>query len=307
MGRFISTQPVVLNLPTLIEALPTQGEMVKAESILSYPGGGFIGMAAAAELGVETCMLSVLGTGPNSYVAKREINARNIKILTHEVIGDIGITISLVEADGHTTVVLSPGVEAEPEIEIYRQVELKTGDVVLAHGSALTNPAVARAYVRWVSEIPPEVKVVLAPSPILNQVDPFYWRSLLERADFLTMNNREFGLLQQILSDFYEGAELADLLRSQAIVVVRQGDNGCEYWCNDGSEHLRVESFETQAVDTSGVGDTHVSVMCGVLAQGLSLEYALKVANAAGACMVSHAHSFPPPSLDEMLYLLTGI
>ncbi|EEH63996.1 kinase, PfkB family [Gleimia coleocanis DSM 15436] len=298
---------MVLNLPTLIDALPTKGEMIKAESILSYPGGGFIGMAAAAELGVETCMLSVLGTGPNSYVARREILSRNIKILTDEVIGDIGLAISLVESDGHTTVIVSPGVEYEPDMEHYRQVELRAGDVVLAHGSCLANEPVAKAYLRWVSEIPAEVKVVVAPSPILNQVNPVYWQALLQRADYLTMNNREFNLLQQILADFYEGATFASLMRPESTVVVRRGDTGCEYWKHDGSASQWVDPFETQAVDTSGVGDTHVSVMCAVLAQGMELDYALKVANAAGACMVSHAHSFPPPSLDQMLYLLTGM
>lgn len=308
MGRFISTQPVVLNLPTLIDRLPVQGEMLQARSVLSYPGGGFIGMAAAAELGVDTCMLSVLGTGPNSYVARREILARGINILTSEMIGDIGMSFSLVEADGNTTVILAPGVEEEPVIDEYRQCELRSGDVVLVHGACLTNVNTALDYIRWVSEIPADVTVVLAPSPIVNEIDESYWVPLLQRADYLTMNYREDKLLRQIISYISHGGEISDFLKPDAYVIVRKGEDGCFYWRNDTpNEVTQIDAFHTVTVDTSGVGDTHVSVMCGVLAQDESLEYALRAANAAGACMVAHAHSFPPPNQDEMLNKLLKI
>ncbi|MCS4484228.1 PfkB family carbohydrate kinase [Gleimia sp. 6138-11-ORH1] len=308
MGRFISTQPVVLNLPTLIDRLPKQGEMLQARSVLSYPGGGFIGMAAAAELGVDTAMLSVLGTGPNSYVARREILSRGIEILTSEMIGDIGMSFSLVEADGNTTVILAPGVEEEPIIDEYRQCELHSGDVVLVHGACLTNPNTAADYIRWVSEIPSDVVVVLAPSPIVNEVDEAYWVPLLGRADYLTMNSREHKLLREIISYVSHGKELSDFLKPEAYVIVRKGEEGCYYWRNDNPDEIvQIEAFHTVAVDTSGVGDTHVSVMCGVIAQDGSLDYALRAANAAGACMVAHAHSFPPPDQDDMLNKLLKI
>lgn len=308
MGRFISTQPVFLNLPTLIDSLPAQGEMITASSVLSYPGGGFIGMAAAAELGSETCMLSVLGTGPNSYVARRELLERGIQILTSEVMGDIGLAISLVEADGNTTVILSPGVEAEPDIEEYRACELREGDVVLVHGSCLTRPAVANTYVRWVSEIPSGVTVVVAPSPIVHEVSPQLWLPLLHRANYLTMNKREYGLLEEIAEALETGGQLTDLLSPDATVIVRNGVEGCRYWRNSNPQEVSyVAAFETETVDTSGVGDTHVSVMCGAIAQNLGIQYALQAANAASACMVAHAHAFPPPSQDEMLKILVGI
>lgn len=308
MGRFISTQPVVLNLPTLIDALPKQGEMITASSVLSYPGGGFVGMAAAAELGSETCMLSVLGTGPNSYVARRELLERGIQILTNEVMGDIGLAVSLVEADGHTTVILSPGVEAEPDIEEYRGIELRPDDVVLVHGACLTKPTVAKAYVRWVSEIPMDVKVVVAPSPIVHEVDAQLWIPLLQRADYLTMNHRENKLLAEIVSQLVPAQSISDLLRPDATIVVRNGDEGCRYWVNSAPAEVSfVPAFDVEAVDTSGVGDTHVSVMCGAIAQNLGIQSALQAANAAGACMIGHAHAFPPPSQDEMLKMLVGI
>ena len=73
MARFLSTQPVVLNLPTVIPTLPTRGGTVLARSVLASPGGGFIGLATATQMGVETGMLSVLGTGPNSFMVRREL------------------------------------------------------------------------------------------------------------------------------------------------------------------------------------------------------------------------------------------
>ncbi|MDO5721004.1 MAG: PfkB family carbohydrate kinase [Actinomycetaceae bacterium] len=299
MGRFLSTQPVVLNLPTVIPTLPTRGGTVLARSVLASPGGGFIGLATATQMGVETAMLSVLGTGPNSFMVRRELLKHGVKILTDEVVGDIGVAIQMVESDGNTTVIVSTGIESEPPVEKLSEIEIKDGDVVLAHGACLAMESTAGDFVEWVAGIQPNATVVVSPSPMLDQLDARLWPPLLERADIVTMNLRESSLLPRLLATQRPGANVRDYVREECIVVRRMGAMGCEWRQGSGERHV-VPAFPSETVDTTGVGDTHIATMCASLALGYDIETAILTANAAGAVMISHAYTFPVPSMREI-------
>ncbi|MDO5048933.1 MAG: PfkB family carbohydrate kinase [Actinomycetaceae bacterium] len=305
MGRFLSTQPVVLNLPTSIHRLPSRGSMIQARSVLSSPGGGFIGMAAVTQTGVETGMLSVLGTGPNSFMVRQELSKHGVKILTDEAIGDIGVAIQLVEDDGNTTVVISAGIESDPSMEELEKTEFQEGDVLLAHGAALGTPEVAKQFSKWISGIDESVKVVLAPSPLVDQIEPEVWPALLARADVLTMNLRESSLLPAMLRKLDDEKELRDYLKPDCIQVTRMGALGCEYRRGVDGQRVMVPAFPTESVDTSGVGDVHVAIMCAGLVRNQDIEASILMANAAGAVMISHAYTFPVPSMREIADVMT--
>lgn len=299
MARFLSTQPVVLNLPTVIPTLPTRGGTVLARSVLASPGGGYIGLAIATQMGVETGMLSVLGTGPNSFMVRRELLKHGVNILTEEVVGDIGVAIQMVESDGNTTVIVSTGIESEPQMSKLAQIEIREGDIVLAHGACLAMESVAHDYVDWIANIRPDATVVLAPSPMLDQVDTSVWPRLLARADILTVNLREASLLPRLLATHQPGASVRDYVRDDCVIVRRMGAMGCEWRRGSGERHV-VPAFPSETVDTTGVGDTHIATMCASLALGYDLETAILTANAAGAVMISHAYTFPVPSMREI-------
>lgn len=305
MGRFLSTQPMVLNLPTSISALPARGGMIMARSVLSSPGGGYIGLTAASHVGVEAGMLSVLGTGPNSFMVRQELRKQGVKILTDEVVGDIGVAIQMVEDDGNTTVIISSGIESEPPVEKLSEVALEQGDVILVHGAALGTEGVAHRFADWVSQIPEEVTVVLCPSPLVDQIEPTVWPSMLARADVITMNLRETSLLPRMLKRVEPDRDLTDYLKPECIQVTRMGALGCEYREQVGGQRIMVPAFRTEAVDTSGVGDVHVAVMCAGLAQGQDMGSAILMANAAGAVMISHANTFPVPTMSEIADVMT--
>ena len=274
--------------------------MVLARSVTASPGGGFIGLAAAREVGAEVGLLSVLGTGPNSYMARKTLRRHHIDILSEEVVGDIGVAIQLVEGNGSTTVILSTGIESEPPIDSIASIPVQPGDVVLAHGAAMAYPEVAVRYAQWVSHLPEDVTVVLCPSPMIDQVPASVWPSMLQRANIVTTNLRESSLLPHVLAMNPNGPTVEECLRDDVIQVRRMGAMGCEYRIGRCGEPVLIPAFPVDPVDTAGVGDTHVAVMCGLLAQGWALDDALLTANAAGAVMISHSTTLPIPTMAEI-------
>ncbi|WP_072341807.1 PfkB family carbohydrate kinase [Actinomyces urinae] len=305
MARFLSTEPVVLNLPIAIEKLPERGSMIPARSALSSPGGGYLGMVAVANMGVVTGMLSMLGTGPNSYMIRKDLEGNGVQVLTSEVMGDIGVSIQLVEDEGDNTVIVSAGVESDLQLDQIEQIELEDGDVLLVHGSVISGGEAGQRFASWVNSIDPKVKVVLAPSPMIDTIESHLWEPMLQRADVLTMNLREAGLLPRILKQADPSRMLEDYLKPDCVQVTRMGSLGCQYREGVAGQLKQVPAYATQSVDTSGVGNVHIAVMCGALVRGQDMHRALSMANAAGAVMVSHAYAFPVPTMREIADVMT--
>ncbi len=299
-GRFISTHSVVLTIPLHIDHLPERGASEHADTATSQPGGGFTTLAAVAALGVPTAMVSPLGTGPNSFAVRRQLSEAGVEILTEELVGDIGVAVTLVEADGSTTSVVTSGVESEPSRQALDRVHPVPGDLVHVAGADLTSPVGAEVLSGWASDLPEGVTVVLSVSPAVDQVPVWAWKRLLRRADVATMNIREASNLGRALMADEPGTGVRDLLRPEAAMVRRLGVMGCEVQVSASEERVQIPAFDSIVVDTAGLGDTHVAVMCVGLMQGMDLISACRMANAASAVAISHESALPVPTRQQI-------
>lgn len=302
-GRFITTDSVVLAVNINLPHLPVRGSSLRAKSATSFPGGGFTTLSVAAAQGVSTNLAAPLGTGPNSFAVRRRLNAEGIQIITDVLVGDIGVAIVLVETDGSTTTVLTAGVESEPTRSGLEEIELRPGDLVHINGSDLSSNA-AEVLCAWGSSLPDYVKLVLAVSPAVEEIDANIWIPLLRRVDLLTMNIREASALTAILGTAIPGTGIRHLMRPDAAIVRRLGVMGCEVQEDLESPIVPVASCPAKRIDTTGVGDTHVAVMCTSLLQGYNLVDSCVRANAAAALMVARESNLPVPTpseIDEVL------
>jgi ribokinase len=68
-------------------------------------------------------------------------------------------------------------------------------------------------------------------------------------------------------------------------VVLKLGDQGCYY--TDGSREMHSPAFAVQAQDTTAAGDTFNAALAVALSEDLSIEDALRFANAAAAISVT--------------------
>ncbi|MFC7580868.1 PfkB family carbohydrate kinase [Schaalia naturae] len=299
-GRFISTHSVVLTIPLHIDHLPERGASEHADTATSQPGGGFTALAAVAALGVPAAMVSPLGTGPNSFAVRRQLVEAGVEILTEELVGDIGVAMTLVEADGSTTSVVTSGVESEPSRRVLDRVELRPGDLVHVAGADLTRETSAEVLSSWAAGLPGEVTLVLSVSPAVDQVPVWAWKKLLRRADVVTMNIREASTLGRILASSEPGTGVRHVLRPEAALVRRLGVMGCEVQADAAQARVQIPAFDSVVVDTAGVGDTHIAVMCAGILAGMDLVGACRMANAASALTISHESALPVPTRDQI-------
>ena len=299
-GKFVTTCSVHLTVDLRVPHLPREGRHLRATSAISSPGGGYVVAAVARAQGVESWIASPLGTGPNSHEIRRRMAFDDIRTFAAAVVGDVGVAVSMVEEDGKTASVIAPGVEAETSPRLLSSISLNTGDVVHICGGDLVGEAQGKALSEWGGAIPEDVTVVLAVSPAVEMVPAKTWLPLLRRADVVTMNIGEAQTIGDILAQELPGAGLRQVLRPEAALLRRTGPMGFELQRTMGAPKIQLPAYPSRLVDTTGVGDTHVAVMCASLLQGYDLEDACRRANAAGAIAVSRPTAFPVPTAQEI-------
>lgn len=299
-GKFVTTASMYLAVTLSVEQLPREGLQIRADDALSSPGGGYVVAAGVRAQGVETWVTSALGTGPNSHSLRRSLVNDGIEHFATALVGDVGVGVTMVEGDGKASIVIAPGVEAEPSSEILDRIQLEPGDLVHVDGADLSAGPGRDILLDWVDQLPESVSLVVSVSPEVSAVPAKVWMRILKRADIVTMNVREASALTELLATAVPGTGPRHVLRMGAAVVRRTGPMGCEVQTSLSAPLIQLPAFRTKPVDTTGVGDTHVAVMCASLLLGYSLPEACNRANAAAALVLSHPTAFPLPSAEQV-------
>lgn len=298
--RFITTAAVHLAVTLNVQQVPSEGDQVRASRAVSSPGGGYIVAAGARAQEVATFLASPLGTGPNSHSIRRSLLSAGIETFETALVGDIGVAVTMVEEDGKMAQVVAPGVEAESSQELLERVHVEPGDVVHVSGADLVSEAGAQSIITWLKSLPEGVTLVVAASPAVALVSTEVWLEVLGLADIVTMNIREAAVFTLNLKPHTTGEWFQGVLRPTASIVRRMGPLGCEVIEDCGTRVTAIPAFTATPVDTTGVGDIHVAVMCASLLAGNTLVQACLRANAAATVEINHSTAFPVPTLEDV-------
>ena len=143
--------------------------------------------------------------------------------------------------------------------------------------------------------------VILNPAPAQKLPD-----SLLKKITILTPNETEAELLTGIkVTDDASCAKAADALLRKGVktVIITLGSRG-SYVATGKSKQL-VPGFKVKPVDTTAAGDTFNGALAVALAEGMSMNDAVRFANAAGAISVTRMGAQPSaPKRTEIEKLL---
>ena len=252
------------------ERFPKQGETVLGNLYTTVPGGKGANQAvAAARLGDQVHMVGAVGSDAFGTQLLDGLEAEQIDIRgVKKTDGASGIA-NILLSEGDNRIIVVPGANHElttADIDAQKTVIEKSSMVILQ----LELPI---AVVEYTLQLARELGV----PAILNPAPAGGFTEAMKQADFLTPNETE---AEELFGTNWE----LELERYPNQMVVTLGKNGARYF--DGEQHVTVEGYPTQAVDTTGAGDTFNGALAIALVEGSEFKEAVRFANAAASLSV---------------------
>ena len=298
-ARLLYTGQVVVDLVMALDALPRSGGDVLARSATFETGGGFNVMAAACRNGLRTVYLGRHGTGRFGDLARQAMAAEGIEIATPDSDDqDTGLSVALIEPSAERSFISCVGAEGGLSRDDLHSVTVQPEDYVFVSGYSLLHKHKVSTLLSWLAELPKGAGVVFDPGPPVNSPDSAEMQAVLPLITLWTSNCEEALRFTGCgaIADALE--QLARWLSEDALIVVRDGPQGC--WIRQGSDAQHVRGFPVTAIDTNGAGDAHAGVLLAGLAAGLSVEQAAVRANAAAAIAVTRWGPATAPKAAEV-------
>ena len=264
----------------------------RARDAGTHVGGGFNALVAARRMGAEAVSLSPIGTGPHASLITDALAREGIVDAGPRVEGvDNGFCVALIDSRAERTFISTKGAETMTPTSAWADFVrmMNPGDVLYIDGYLMDHPANREAAEAALRVLPEGVHVVLDVSPVIGIPDGLPPTSLIsmstsEAASLWRHADRKAINVRSWLPDEDASITMATLLRRD--VVVRAGKDGAYFTRYADSAELtstHVPPLSVEVIDTNGAGDAHTGVLAACLAEGMSMERGLLLANCAGA------------------------
>jgi len=298
--RLLSLGSMLVDIRIDVPNLPPRGGDVIGSSASASAAGGFNILAAASRNGMSCVFAGRHGTGPYGSRIREALAQEGIVALeAASQEGDSGFCLVMVEPDGERTFVTRPGVEARLGERDLAHLALLPSDAVFVSGYDLSYPELGPEIAALASQR--DVFLVVDPGPMVGEIPTGVLDSILPRTCILTLNRREAAMLAGVTQTERQGQAILPRLRPDALLVLRDGAEGCFLFGEALSERsVHVPAPAVRALDTTGAGDAHTGVLIAALASGLDPVSAAERANAAAAISVTRPGSATAPSREEL-------
>jgi sugar/nucleoside kinase (ribokinase family) len=298
-ARLLHTGQVVVDLVMALDNLPRSGGDVLASSARFEVGGGFNVMAAARRNGMSVIYLGRHGNGQFGELARQAMTGEGIQIAAPVTDGqDTGLSVALIEPSAERSFISYVGAEGGLSAKDLAGVEVQAGDYVYVSGYSLLHPGKVEYLLDWLSALGESVTVVFDPGPLVSSPTVPEVAKLLPRVDLWTSNREEALRFTGVEETADALQRLKDLLPKDALIVVRDGPQGC--WISQHGQVRQIRGFPVTAIDTNGAGDAHAGVLLAALADGLTADQAALRANAAAALAVTRRGPATSPTSAEV-------
>lgn len=271
--RAVVVGSLVMDLAFKVDVRPGPGDVVIASDFARFRGGkGYNHAVALARMGAEVSMIGAVGRDPYGDAFLAALKHENVDASrVVQVRGTpTAVAVPLITPDGAVSYVQYPG--ANRLLAAAHCADLPDCDILLVQGEvgAATSCHAARIIRRRGGH------VLLNPTPVEELTD-----TLLEASTVISLNRQDAQRLLGVMADV-EGLELARRLHEDGrAAVVTMGTDGAA-WADDESEGTARPPL-VDAIDTTGASSSFNAALAISIAEGASLEDAVRLANAAGA------------------------
>lgn len=270
MKKIAIVGSINMDLTCKTERFPNAGETIFGGDLQYVPGGkGNNQAVAAARLGGDVTMFACVGD--DAFGDRLIENLKNNGVNTlhiRKVPGESsGIAIITVAQQDNTIVVVSGA-----NLCVTPQYIDEAKDAILESDIILLQNEIPAETLRYVAKMASGAgkTVIFNPAPFSAAA-----LDIVEYVTYLTPNEHEAALL-------FPRVEMEDLLaQQQGKLIITLGAQGAAAWSE--GKVIRIPSRKANVVDTTGAGDTFNGAFAYALADGDSLEEALRFANVAAS------------------------
>lgn len=304
--RLVLVGSVLVDILMYVERLPERGGDTIAQRTLFTSGGGFNLLLGATRLGLPVCYAGRVGDGPMGLQVMRDLTMADIPLVLPQVRGeDTGFDIGLVEADAERTFVTSPGTESRLTLADLDCIPLQAGDAIYVSGYDLGYPISGAALEQWLPVLAPNMLLVIDPGPLVAAIPAKRLARVLACTNIISVNERELFLLTNATTIPDAARLLCAQLMPSGYAIVRAGAQGC-WLAGKDLEPCLIPGRITQAIDTTGAGDTHVAAFLARLAAGDDIRRAAYVANVAASLSTECIGPATSPTAQVLQDVLAG-
>ena len=271
-----------IDLVLYLDRLPNPGETLNANRFFEGPGGKGSNQAiAAARLGADVRFFGAIGNDYYGQVAVKawQDNGVNTDYLVQNDDYETAMALINVDANGDNTITVHQGAN----------LRLTTSDVDAAKAAIAESDIVMCtlgvsldivAYTFGIAKAE-GTTTLLNPAPAAALSE-----DLLQLADYVIPNESELAVIagKPITDDNVTEQARQLLARTDQTMIVTLGAEGAQWITQADSAH--IPTFSVDVVDTVGAGDAFNAGFAVALAEGRSLDDAIRFANANAALSV---------------------
>ena len=277
MKNILIIGSINIDLVINMDILPKLGETVHGKNFMtSYGGKGANQAVAVAKIYGEADMIGAVGSDEFGKLLKSNLESNCVRtggVKIAETNSGVAV-ITVCGGDNH--IILDGGANdtvspawIDANIELIKNADIVIFQLEIPMETIIYAAKKAKEY---------GCKVLLNPAPAATLPD-----ELLNFTDIIIPNEHEAAIITgktdetEALKALWNGGKRT--------VIITLGGKGCIY--NVGETIKTQSAFPTNVVDTTAAGDSFIGGFCSMIAEGKSMEQAVRFATAVSTITVS--------------------